>query len=532
MQLSDDDLTHLDEEELLNLPEEVLRHLSVKLLNDLKEARERLNQNSRNSSRPPSSEAPWEKDTSQDDDVNKSEENQETADSDEKQPRPAKDTDQNSQQDEQNSVDEQRKPGKQPGAQGFGRQQILAITDYQDHLPDFCTCCHQPLNPDSKKAYTAFETVDIVWADENHPGLRLTNTKHTYYEAPCTCGFITRKEPYRSNSQDVLSDITCSQWRLVGPGLAALLVCLAYRMRLSRERIQEFLQDWLGLQISVGTINNTLHACLRAPHRQESGAAAKPLEDELIQEVVNSQLLHVDETSWMELTTFLWLWVFSTDTVTAYWITFRTSELIENILGQAYYGWLMSDGYQVYRKYQNRVRCWAHLLRKAQGLEESLNQEAQRFGKQTLELMGKLMSAIRKAREHPPDLPLPETYQAQLSAYRQLCEQMKNVSHKKTAALATEMLNDWQAIFRILEFPHLPLTNNEAERALRHWVILRRISHGTRTEAGTCIFAILISVIETCRKRQQSPWLYLAAVIHSQRAGLAVPKLPIVKGSE
>ena len=142
------------------------------------------------------------------------------------------------------------------------------------------------------------------------------------------------------------------------------------------------------------------------------------------------------------------------------------------------------------------------------------------------------MAAIRDAREHPPDTPLTETYQAQLIAYRQLCEQMKAASHKKTCALATEMLNDWGAIFRVLHFPHLPLTNNEAERALRHWVILRRISYGTRTEEGSCVFAILISIIETCRKRQQSPWLYLAAVIHSQRSGLAVPKLPIVKGSE
>ncbi len=64
MQLSDHDLSQLDEEDLLNLPEEVLRQLSIKLLNDLKEARERINQNSRNSSRPPSSEAPWEKDGS------------------------------------------------------------------------------------------------------------------------------------------------------------------------------------------------------------------------------------------------------------------------------------------------------------------------------------------------------------------------------------------------------------------------------------------------------------------------------------
>ena len=61
---------------------------------------------------------------------------------------------------------------------------------------------------------------------------------------------------------------------------------------------------------------------------------------------------------------------------------------------------------------------------------------------------------------------------------------------------------------------------------------LRRISYGTRTEEGSCFFAILISVIETCRKRHQSPWVFLAAVIHNRRVGIAVPKLPIAKGSE
>jgi hypothetical protein len=34
--------------------------------------------------------------------------------------------------------------------------------------------------------------------------------------------------------------------RLVGPGLATLIVALSLRFRLSRARIQEFLDDWLG----------------------------------------------------------------------------------------------------------------------------------------------------------------------------------------------------------------------------------------------------------------------------------------------
>ena len=68
MQLSDHDLKQLDEAYLRSLSAEPLRTLSSKLLSDLKEAHDRLNRNPTNSSRPPSTRAPWEKSekTSQD----------------------------------------------------------------------------------------------------------------------------------------------------------------------------------------------------------------------------------------------------------------------------------------------------------------------------------------------------------------------------------------------------------------------------------------------------------------------------------
>lgn len=146
-------------------------------------------------------------------------------------------------------------------------------------------------------------------------------------------------------------------------------------------------------------------------------------------------------------------------------------------------------------------------------------------------LLNTLIEAVYVARERPPDQALPVIYQDLLSDYRRVCEVMSaSATHTKARALAREMLNDWEAIFQVLAHPHLPLTNNEAERALRHWVILRSICHGTRTEDGTRILAILISVIETCRIRQQSPWIYLAAVIRQRRSGLPVPRLPVARG--
>ena len=129
MQLSNQDLSQLDEEELLNLSEEELRRLSIRLLTDLKEARERLSQNSHNKILGlPSSEAPWERDT-QKDSSNDSEEEQE-ATSDKKavifptQKSPIKHPGRfciffSWKNDSKNETEEQRKPGKHPWSQGF-----------------------------------------------------------------------------------------------------------------------------------------------------------------------------------------------------------------------------------------------------------------------------------------------------------------------------------------------------------------------------------------------------------------------------
>ena len=35
--------------------------------------------------------------------------------------------------------------------------------------------------------------VDLEWADPNKPGIRLTNTKHAYYETVCACGHCTQQ---------------------------------------------------------------------------------------------------------------------------------------------------------------------------------------------------------------------------------------------------------------------------------------------------------------------------------------------------
>jgi transposase len=312
--------------------------------------------------------------------------------------------------------------------------------------------------------------------------------------------------------------VALSERHLAGPLLVALICALALRMRLSRRRIREFLADWLGLSLSVASINHCLH---------EAGRAVAPVvEEQLLAEVRASDLLHADETSWKEQGKLLWLWVFTTATTTVFLIGRRSQELLHSVLGAVIHGWLMSDGYWAYRDYDNRLRCLTHLLRKARGLEESLDGQARRFGLALRSRIEAVMAAVYAAREGPPPTALRAHHAEALNTLLDLCIQHAEAKHAKTRALARELLNDWDTFWVVLDHPELPLTNNAAERALRHWVIARRISYGTRNPQGSRAFTLLASVIETCRQRGHSPWSYIAETVRERRQGNPAPVLP------
>lgn len=144
--------------------------------------------------------------------------------------------------------------------------------------------------------------------------------------------------------------------------------------------------------------------------------------------------------------------------------------------------------------------------------------------------MNDLIAAIYQAREGPDGgaVSILPHHQEALENLRKACVAMSDSPHKKTRELGREFLNDWEAIFRVLEYPAWPLTNNEAERALRHWVILRKITQGTRSDQGSRALALFASVFVTCRLRNSSPLLYIRDVINIRRQGGDVPKLPQV----
>jgi len=281
---------------------------------------------------------------------------------------------------------------------------------------------------------------------------------------------------------------------------------------MSRTKIREFLKDWTNTELSIGTIDR----CIR-----EAGIACVPVVEELVEQLQQADILHLDETHWYVRGKLHWLWVGVTTKTAVFHIGSRRKEELSSLVTEAFIGWFISDGYAVYRSYPKRQRCLAHLIRKAIALTGAINQKAAQIGQWILDDLRKLIATIASGSE---DNHLIRQLQARL---RRACHLGKKADHQKLQALAKEIFNDWDAVVAFVDHPELPSTNNEAERALRHAVIARPIGFGTRTREGSLAYSSLLSVIETCRLRDVNPWDYIAKVLAKARRGLAPPTFPV-----
>ena len=77
----------------------------------------------------------------------------------------------------------------------------------------------------------------------------------------------------------------------------------------------------------------------------------------------------------------------------------------------------------------------------------------------------------------------------------------------------------------VLERADLPLHNNLSEQDIRDYVIKRKISGGTRSDAGRRCRDTFTSLMKTCRKLGLSFWSYLRDRLTGEHAIAALPDL-------
>ncbi len=209
-------------------------------------------------------------------------------------------------------------PGKRPGMPGHWRRQPIVVSREIEHVPMLCGACQAALGTERKgRCVSAHHVFDL---DRGGMGLQVTATRHTYFAANCACGYEAVASPGMglcSHIEGRKRDLQLSERCLVGPTLAIFIAALALRFRLSRLKVQEFLLDWLSLELGVATINRCIH---------EFGRASEPVVEELIAEVRAAEVVHLDETPWYQQGALLWLWVAATASTVVYRIGSRRKE--------------------------------------------------------------------------------------------------------------------------------------------------------------------------------------------------------------
>jgi len=503
--LTKDDLAQIDRSYLQSLKKEAVIALTCKLRDLSVDLLERLDQNSNNSSKPPSSDNPYKKGDS----VSKADEAKSTSTEDAENEATEKDA-----LAEITKLNDSNPPaGRQPGSQGFWRSETPVAESTVPHYPDTCVICGKDLSArHDSQPYMGYYVYDL---EKTASGMRIFCTLHHYHAVVCDCGHKTKSQPgegYVSQIEGRKKDLKLTEYTMVGPMLATFIAALSVRFRMSRVKIREFLSYWLSTKLSVGTIDK----CIR-----EAGVACYPIVEELVQELQEQKIVHLDETPWYEKGCLKWLWVAISNRVAVFYIGTRKKTELLQLITTAFMGWLVTDGYLAYRSYEKRQRCLAHLIRKAIALSGAVDKEAQKMGDWLLRELRRLIKAMAEDGEGGKRKCSPI-----LARLKRACNLGSKKDHAKLKALAKEILNDWGAVVAFVKNPELPPTNNDAERALRHAVISRRIGFGTRTPEGSMAYAALLSVIETCRLRDQDPWDYIAQTIALGRKGIAPCQIP------
>ncbi len=280
--LNKDDLAQMNKHYFQSLEKERLVEVATNLHQLAVEQWERLEQNSRNSSRPPSSDNPYQTETENQEDVNRrSESNQEPEkespqekelSSEEAQPI------QNQQlilkrEEKSSNQGEKRNPGKQPGAEGKWRTKPLVAEEIIPHDPEHCASCNQKLTGENHSPYLGYYVLELK---PEKSGFKVVCQLHHYSLARCECGHQTKARPgegYISCVEGRSVNLKLTEYVLVGPMLATFIASLSVRYRMSRAKIQEFLHDWTGTELSVGTLDR----CIR-----EAGIACAPVVEKLV----------------------------------------------------------------------------------------------------------------------------------------------------------------------------------------------------------------------------------------------------------
>lgn len=253
-----------------------------------------------------------------------------------------------------------------------------------------------------------------------------------------------------------------------------------------------------------------------------AAGALEPLQDAILSELLETSdtALHIDETPWgiqnkNERDGFMW--VISNRCGSYYFFKPTRSAKILTEKLKGYQGPVVTDGLETYDAVLREAKiphayCWAHARREFFKLETHdptvapiLDRIDELF---KIERLAKKFTELKTLRETQSAKIIQDLKQLLLEEY----PKSREGSQKRKAILYLSKRLPGFELF--LTDTRIPLSNNEAERTIRHAVVGRKNYYGSGSHSGADTAATLFTIIESCKKNDLDPRTYLLRVLN------------------
>ena len=226
-----------------------------------------------------------------------------------------------------------------------------------------------------------------------------------------------------------------------------------------------------------------------------------------------ARVKYTDSTSWRIKGKNYTAWVFIALGVVLYKIRKSTSHKTPlQVLGRLGKGMkLVVDRHSAFRTLARKAGymlqlCWSHILEDSRELKHTFGCE----GKYVHENLKRIF-ALAKGLNHQA---IPEQADQLKAEVLQLT--WRHYKHITVRRFVNNLAyRDLEDLFRFTTDPSIDPTNNISERELRHLVMIRRISHGSRSTRGATVTAQLTSIIQTLRLKKENVLEGLQNILNS-----------------
>lgn len=285
----------------------------------------------------------------------------------------------------------------------------------------------------------------------------------------------------------------------IGIRLAVFSAFLHYFIGVSMNNIKRLLEISSGHVVSIGGL---FHIWNRLANLLEGEY------DRIGEKVKQSEVVKADETGWRILGRLAWLWAFVGHNACFYFIyPFRKTRAVRSFLGKTFAGTLICDFWGAYNELRAKFkqRCLYHLFTEFRKTDQKTSSPSWRaWRKKMVRLLRDGLRLARKFRS----LPASDYDQAKRHLLSRLDEliQLDSIdSHVKR--LSKRLKRHRNEIFTFLENPEeISPYNNDAERAIRPSVILRKICQQNRSWKGARVQAILMTIFRTAHMEGKNPF--------------------------